>query len=80
MHTPLTKDGPDATYHLADETFFDSMKQGAFFLNTSRGKVQDEAALKKAMQSGKLGGVVLDVWETEPKVDPWLMQNVDLST
>jgi erythronate-4-phosphate dehydrogenase len=49
MHTPLTKDGSDPTYHLADEKFFDSMKQGAFFLNTSRGKVQDEAALKKAM-------------------------------
>ncbi|MHC5001318.1 MAG: 4-phosphoerythronate dehydrogenase [Planctomycetota bacterium] len=80
MHTPLTKDGSDPTYHLADEKFFDSMKQGAFFLNTSRGKVQDEAALKKAMQAGKLGGVVLDVWETEPKVDPWLLQNVDLST
>lgn len=80
MHTPLTKDGPDPTYHLANEQFFASMKQGAFFFNSSRGKVQDEAALKKAMQSGKLGGVVLDVWETEPKVDPWLLQNVDLST
>jgi erythronate-4-phosphate dehydrogenase len=80
MHTPLTKDGPDATWHLADETFFDSMKQGAFLINSSRGKVQDEAALKKAMQSGKLGGMVLDVWETEPTVDPWLLQNVDLST
>jgi len=80
LHTPLTGEGPDATYHLADEKFFDSMKQGAFFLNTSRGKVQDESALKKAMQSGKLGGVVLDVWESEPKVDPWLLQNVDLST
>ena len=32
------------------------------------------------MQSGKLGGVVLDVWETEPKVDSWLLKNVDLST
>lgn len=80
LHTPLTKDGPDATYHLADEKFFASMKQGAIFLNSSRGKVQDEAALKNAMQSGKLSGVVLDVWETEPKVDSWLLQNVDLST
>jgi erythronate-4-phosphate dehydrogenase len=80
LHTPLTDEGPDPTWHLADENFFDSMKQGAFFLNTSRGKVQDETALKQAMQSGKLGGVVLDVWETEPKVDPWLLQNVDLST
>ena len=80
MHTPLTKEGPDPTYHLVDQMFFDSMKLGAIFLNSSRGKVQDETALKQAMQSGKLGGVVLDVWETEPKVDPWLLQNVDLST
>jgi erythronate-4-phosphate dehydrogenase len=80
LHTPLTQDGPDPTYHLADDKFFGLMKQGAFFLNTSRGKVQDEVALKNAMQSGKLGGVVLDVWETEPTVDPWLLKNVDRST
>ena len=80
MHTPLTQDGPDATYHLANEKFFASLKDGSVFINSSRGKVQDEAALKKAIQSGKLGGVVLDVWETEPNVDPWLLQNVDLST
>lgn len=80
MHTPLTKDGSDPTYHLANEQLFAAMKQGAFFFNSSRGKVHDEAALKKAMQSGKLGGVVLDVWETEPKVDPWLLKHVDLST
>ena len=80
MHTPLTKDGPDPTYHLTDAGFFASMKQGAVFLNSARGKVQDEAALKQTLQAGKLGGVVLDVWETEPKVDPWLLQHVDLST
>ncbi|MHC4926146.1 MAG: 4-phosphoerythronate dehydrogenase [Planctomycetota bacterium] len=80
MHTPLTREGEDATYHLADESFFNAMKDGAVFLNSSRGKVQDEAALKQAMQSGKLSSVVLDVWETEPDVDPWLLQNVDLST
>ncbi len=80
MHTPLTKDGPDATYHLANEKFFASLKDGTVFINSSRGRVQDELALKKAMQSGKLSGVVLDVWETEPQVDPWLLRNVDLST
>jgi len=80
MHTPLTKDGTHPTYHLAGEQFFNSLKDGAVFLNSSRGKVHDETALKRAMQSGKLSGVVLDVWETEPKVDPWLLQHVDLST
>ncbi len=80
MHTPLTREGQDKTYHLADEAFFASLKNGAVFLNSSRGKVQDELALKQAMQSGKLSAVVLDVWETEPDVDPWLLQHVDLST
>jgi erythronate-4-phosphate dehydrogenase len=80
VHTPLTKDGPDKTFHLADASFFAAMKGGAVFLNSSRGRVQDETALKAAMQSGKLSGVVLDVWETEPNVDPWLIRHVDLST
>ncbi len=80
MHTPLTYEGQDKTFHLADEAFFSKVKDGAIFLNTSRGKVQDEAALKQAMQSGRLSAVVLDVWETEPNVDPWLLQYVDIST
>lgn len=80
MHTPLTMEGPDKTFHLADEKFFASMKDGAVFLNTSRGRVQDETALKNAIRLGRLSAVVLDVWETEPNVDPWLLQQVDLST
>jgi erythronate-4-phosphate dehydrogenase len=80
LHTPLTYEGHDKTYHLASEKFFGLMKNGAVFLNTSRGKVQNEAALKYAMQSGKLSAVVLDVWETEPNVDPWLLQKVDIAT
>lgn len=80
MHTPLTKEDPDATYHLADEVFFRAMKPGAVFLNTSRGKVHDERALRQAMECGHLGAVVLDVWETEPAINPWLLQKVDLST
>lgn len=80
LHTPLTKTGPDATYHLADEAFFARMKPGAFFLNTARGGVMDTAALKAAMAAGRLGGVVLDVWEGEPNPDPELILRVDLST
>ena len=80
FHTPLTKDGPDRSYHLADAAFFSSLKRGAFFLNTSRGGVHDTAALKQAMASGSLGGVVLDVWENEPNIDPDLLRKVDLST
>jgi len=80
LHTPLTKEDPDKTYHLADNVFFARLKKGAFFLNTSRGPVMETNALKQAMRDKKLAGVVLDVWENEPDIDPQLLQNVDLST
>jgi erythronate-4-phosphate dehydrogenase len=80
FHTPLTKDGTDKTYHLADSAFFGKLKKGAFFFNTSRGSVMETNALKQAMAEKKLAGVVLDVWENEPNIDPELLAHVDLST
>ncbi len=80
LHTPLTFDGIDKTFHLADERFFKSLKPGCIFINTSRGAVVDTIALKGAIQSGRLGAVVLDVWENEPNIDLELLRIVDLST
>lgn len=80
LHTPMTFEGIDKTFHLADERFFGSLKRGAFFINTARGAVMDTSALKSAMGAGKLAGVVLDVWEDEPNIDGELLRKVDLST
>jgi erythronate-4-phosphate dehydrogenase len=80
MHTPLTLEGTDKTFHLADEAFFDSLTDGAFFINTARGPVADTRALKAAITSGKLAGAVLDVWENEPNIDNELILKADLST
>ena len=61
-HTPLTKE----TEHMINEKTIARMKDGAVFVNTSRGKVQDERAFFEALTRGKLGAAGLDVWEEEP--------------
>jgi len=80
LHTPLTFEGIDKTFHLADERFFKSVKKGCIFLNTSRGGVVETGALKGAIKAGKLGAVVLDVWENEPNIDTELLEMVDIGT
>jgi D-3-phosphoglycerate dehydrogenase / 2-oxoglutarate reductase len=64
IHMPLTAE----TKHLFGANAFAAMKRGAFFINTSRGPVMDEAALVNALQHAHLRGAALDVRETEPPV------------
>jgi D-3-phosphoglycerate dehydrogenase / 2-oxoglutarate reductase len=66
LHVPLT----DETFHLAGTGFFASLKNRPFFINTSRGKTQDTAALIAALESGKIAGAALDVLENE-KLDSY---------
>ncbi len=80
LHTPLTFEGVDKTYHLADEKFFKSLKERCVFVNASRGGVVDSEALKTAIRSGRLRAVVLDVWENEPNIDTELLEMVDIGT
>jgi D-3-phosphoglycerate dehydrogenase / 2-oxoglutarate reductase len=62
VHTLLNA----GTRHLIGESFFKHTKPTAVLINTSRGPVVDEAALLRALQSGRLAGAALDVWEEEP--------------
>jgi erythronate-4-phosphate dehydrogenase len=80
IHTPLTFEGVDKTYHLADIGFFESLKERCVFINASRGAVVETDALKNAILSGRLRGVVLDVWENEPDIDLSLLKMVDIGT
>jgi D-lactate dehydrogenase len=64
LHTPLTPE----THHLLNEERFGQMKQGAYLINTSRGKLVDTAALLEVLKKGRLGGVALDVYEEEEGV------------
>jgi erythronate-4-phosphate dehydrogenase len=80
LHVPLTFEGRDKTFHLANEDFFKSLKDACIFINTSRGAVVDTPSLKKAMSEGKLNAVILDVWENEPDIEHELLRNVDIGT
>ena len=74
LHVPLLP----ATRHLMSTPAFEKMKRTAYFINTSRGPVVDEAALAQALEQKKLAGAALDVYEQEPKVHPALVPRSDV--
>jgi len=80
FHVPLERGGPDPTYHMINDALIARLKPGVTLLNTSRGAVAETAALKSAIAAGRLGHVVLDVWEKEPTIDLALLERVDLAT
>lgn len=61
FHVPLTGE----TYHMANETFFNTLQNKPFILNTARGKVISIPALIKALKENKIAGAGLDVLENE---------------
>lgn len=62
VHTPHTTE----THHLVNADAIAKMKPGVVFVNTCRGKTQDERALFEALTRGKIAAAGLDVWEEEP--------------
>jgi erythronate-4-phosphate dehydrogenase len=80
FHVPLERGGPDPTYQMISDALIARLKPGVTLLNTSRGAVAETAALKSAIAAGRLGHVVLDVWEKEPTIDLALLERVDLAT
>ena len=70
LHTPLTPE----TRHLMGAEQFKRMKKTAYLINTARGGVVDQVALREALEAGEIAGAGLDVTEPEPlpKDDPLL--------
>jgi D-3-phosphoglycerate dehydrogenase len=62
VHTPLSNE----TNKLIGREQIAKMKRGVRLVNCARGGIYDEAALLESLQTGQLGGVALDVYESEP--------------
>jgi phosphoglycerate dehydrogenase-like enzyme len=62
LHIPLTPD----TYHIIGEAELNIMKETSILINTARGPLVDEQALVEALQSQRIAGAGLDVFENEP--------------
>ena len=74
LHTSLNP----TSKGLASSSFFEKMKQGAVFINASRGEVMDEDALFDCR--GKLGGIIIDVWNNEPNISMKTLAVADYHT
>ncbi|WP_321493343.1 NAD(P)-dependent oxidoreductase [uncultured Desulfobacter sp.] len=66
LHLPLVPE----TRNLIDAGRFKQMMPGALFINTSRGELVDETALCDALDSGKIMGAGIDVYQDEPQINP----------
>lgn len=70
------------TFHIFDARRFEKMKPGSLFVNIARGGLVETDSFIAAMESGKLSGAVMDVFETEPLPESspiWDMENVILT-
>jgi D-3-phosphoglycerate dehydrogenase len=75
LHMPASK----GQAPLIDAAAFAKMKEGAFLINTARGALVDEAALCDALESGRLAGAGLDVYQEEPCKNERLLGNPKVS-
>jgi glyoxylate/hydroxypyruvate/2-ketogluconate reductase len=77
IHVPYAP----ATHHLVGASELTKMKPGAILIHAARGGVVDDGALMEALQSSRLAGAGLDVFENEPALNPALlaMTNVVLT-
>ena len=79
LHMPFTEQGAHPTHNLIDAAFLSHFLEGSLLINSCRGEVIEERALKAIVSSAQMH-TVIDVWRGEPMVDRSLAQNVTLAT
>lgn len=80
FHTPLTKTGLDATYHLAGRSFIMGLQNCRLLINCARGAVVDNEALAELIDESSIKDVVIDCWENEPNLNTDLLARTFVAT
>ena len=80
FHTPLTREGDDRTFHIADEAFFASLRRAPIIINSARGPIVDTPALVEALDNGLVSSAVIDCWENEPEISIELLERAAIAT
>ena len=80
FHTPLTREGDDRTFHIADEAFFASLRRAPIIINSARGPIVDTPALVEALDNGLVSSAVIDCWENEPEISLELLERAAIAT
>jgi erythronate-4-phosphate dehydrogenase len=91
FHTPLTREGKFATYHLADEEFFKTLQENnpnntpSLIINAARGGIINENALLSHLSqlssfNFQLSNIAIDCWDGEPETNSELRQRALIAT
>ena len=80
LHVPLTKEGRFATYHLANQDFFNKLARKPWLVNSCRGAVHDTQALLQAKRDGRISELIVDCWEDEPNINTDLLALATIAT
>lgn len=75
FHTPLTREGSFATWHLCDKRFLNKSTRCRLILNAARGAVTDTRSLLDWN-----GSLAIDCWENEPNISAELLENAFIAT
>jgi len=70
IHLPVTR----LTLGLYDEKVFSKLRKDAILINTARGRMVDESALKQCLSAGKIAGAAFDAFAVEPPEDDELLR------
>ncbi len=79
LHVPLEREGRYATENLLAADRLQQIRAGSILINTARGEVLNQVALKQRLQKQDIR-TVIDVWQNEPAIDIELLAQVEIGT